>query len=148
MSTLRNKITYVSQHDYLFTDTIRNNIKLNREIGDWKIEEVLSFMQLNSFLKNSSLGLDTLIEENGFNLSGGERQRLILCRSILKDSDIYIFDEATSQIDIENEREILKNIFQLLKKKTIIVISHRFANKDLFNQIIRLEKGSCYEEKV
>lgn len=92
--------------------------------------------------------IDTLVEENGFNFSGGERQRIILARSILKESDIYIFDEALSQIDIEKERKILINIFKYLKNKTIIVISHRFNNKDLFKRIIKVEKGVIFEEKL
>ncbi len=148
LSTLRRKITYVSQNEYLFTDTMYENMVMKREIEKEKVLEIASKMCLDEVIEKLPLGLETMIEENGFNLSGGERQRLILARSILKDSDIYIFDESSSQIDIEKERKILKNMFHMLKDKTIIVISHRFDNKDLFNQIIHIEKGKCYEEKV
>ncbi len=148
LSTLRRKITYVSQNEYLFTDTVYENIVMKREITRDKVLEVVSKMCLDEVINKLPLGLDTMIEENGFNLSGGERQRLILARSVLKNSDIYILDESSSQIDIEKEREILKNMFSMLADKTIIVISHRFDNKDLFNQIIHIKKGKCYEEEI
>ena len=86
-----------------------------------------------------------MVEENGFNFSNGERQRIILARSLLKKSSIYIFDEAFSQIDIDKEKEILKNIFLYLKNKTVIVISHRFYNKKLFDRVLRLENGVINE---
>ena len=86
-----------------------------------------------------------MVEENGFNFSGGERQRIVLARTLLKDSDIYIFDESLSQIDVEKERIILKNIFKYLKDKTIIVVSHRFNNSDLFDKVLKLENGDVYE---
>ena len=141
LDILRNNITYVSQQEYLFNDTIYNNITLGREVDKEDVEKVIKMVHLNEVSKT-----DKLVEENGFNFSGGERQRIILARSILKKSDIYIFDEALSQIDVVRERDILLNIFKYLKDKTIIVISHRFDNKDLFERVIRIEKGSIYEE--
>lgn len=141
LDVLRNNITYVSQQEYLFNDTIYNNITLGRDASKEEVEKVIKIVHLNEVLKT-----DRLVEENGFNFSGGERQRIILARSILKKSDIYIFDEALSQIDVVRERDILLNIFKYLKDKTIIVISHRFDNKDLFERVIRIEKGSIYEE--
>lgn len=143
LDILRKKITYVSQQEFLFNDTIYNNILLNRDISNEDIEKVMKLTYTNEIGT-----IDTLVEENGFNFSGGERQRIILARSILKESDIYIFDEALSQIDIEKERKILINIFKYLKNKTIIVISHRFNNKDLFKRIIKVEKGVIFEEKL
>ena len=91
------------------------------------------------------LEYDTLIEENGFNLSNGERQRIILARSLFRKSNIYIFDEAFSGIDINKEKKILENMFDYLKDKTIIVISHRFNNKKLFNRVLKLEGGKIIE---
>ena len=88
-----------------------------------------------------------LLEENGFNISGGERQRIILARTLLKKSNIYIFDESFSQIDIELERTILSKLFKYLKNKTVIVISHRFDNNDLYDDFYKIEKGKiCYEK--
>ena len=143
LDILRNNITYVSQQEYLFNDTLYNNITLGREIDKNEIEKVVKMLYLNEVGS-----LNRMVEENGFNFSGGERQRIILARSVLKKSSIYIFDEALSQIDVVKERDILINIFKYLKDKTIIVISHRFDNKDLFERIIRIEKGSIYEEKL
>ena len=143
LDILGNNITYVSQQEYLFNDTLYNNITLGREIDKNEIEKVVKMLYLNEVGS-----LNRMVEENGFNFSGGERQRIILARSVLKKSSIYIFDEALSQIDVVKERDILINIFKYLKDKTIIVISHRFDNKDLFERIIRIEKGSIYEEKL
>ena len=143
LDILRNNITYVSQQEYLFNDTLYNNITLGREIDKNEIEKVVKMLYLNEVGS-----LNRMVEENGFNFSVGERQRIILARSVLKKSSIYIFDEALSQIDVIKERDILINIFKYLKDKTIIVISHRFDNKDLFERIIRIEKGSIYEEKL
>ena len=86
-----------------------------------------------------------MVEENGFNFSSGERQKILLARALLKDSDIYIFDEAFHQIDIEQERIILSNIFSYLHDKTVIVISHRLQHLDLYDRRYRLEKGKIYE---
>lgn len=142
LDTLRKNITYVSQQEFLFNDTIYNNISLNNE----EEAEVKKVMKLT--FSNEVGKIDSIVEENGFNFSGGERQRIILARSILKKSDIYIFDEALSQIDVKKERQILLNIFNYLKDKTIIVISHRFDNKDLFQRIIKLENSIINEEKL
>ena len=86
-----------------------------------------------------------MIEENGFNFSNGERQRIILARSILRNSNIYIFDEALGGIDITKEKKILEGIFSYLKDKTVIVISHRFNNKKCFDRVLKLENGKIYE---
>ena len=94
---------------------------------------------VNEIVKDNIMGYDMLLEENGFNISGGERQRIILARALLKDSNVYILDETLSQVDIEKEREILIKLFEYLKGKTIIYISHRFDNSDLFDKIINME---------
>ena len=86
-----------------------------------------------------------IIEENGFNLSGGERQRLILARSIINDFNILLIDEATNQIDVSLERKILKKIFNKFQDKTIISVSHRLENMDLFDKIIKIEDGKIKE---
>ena len=96
-------------------------------------------------LVDNDLGYDKLIEENGFNFSNGERQRIILARSLLKNSNIYIFDEAFGNIDIDREKKILNNIFDYLKDKIVIVISHRFNNKKLFDRVIKIKDGDIIE---
>lgn len=143
LDVLRKNITYVSQQEFLFNDTVYNNIKL---YGDYQKEEIKKVMKIS--LIDEVADPNKLVEENGFNFSGGERQRIILARSILKKSDIYIFDEAFSQIDVGREKKILLNLFEYLKNKTIIVISHRFDNKELFDRILFLKNGQVNEEKL
>ncbi len=143
LDVLREHITYISQQEFLFNDTVLNNIKLYRNFPKEEIQKVMALT-----LVNEVATMDKLVEENGFNFSGGERQRIILARSILKKSDIYIFDEAFSQIDTLREKKILLNIFRYLKNKTIIVISHRFDNKELFDRIISLRNGKISEEEL
>ncbi len=148
LDNLRSKITYVSQLEFLYTDTIINNITLKKEKKEKDITKVINLSQVDEIIKRDRLGINQLIEENGFNLSGGERQRIILARSLLKNSDIYIFDEALNQVEIEKEREILIKMFKYLPKKTIIVISHRLNNKDLFDRSIILENKEIHEEQI
>ena len=148
LDVLRNGIVYTSQQDFLFNDTIYNNITLHRDISKEQVDNVVKITMTDEIVKNDQLYLSRMVEENGFNFSGGERQRIILARSIIKDSSIYIFDEALSQIDIKRERKILKNVFRYLKDKTVIVISHRFDNKNLFTRVLNIKDGTLYEEEL
>ena len=136
---VRTKICYVSQKENLFTDSIYNNIVLGREVSYETFLNVTKLTYVDELILNKGLNYHYLLEENGFNLSGGERQRIILARSLLQNADIYIFDEALNAIDIDKERSILKNIFELYKDKTIIVVSHRFNNNDLFDNKITID---------
>ena len=147
LDTLRKNITYVTNSEFLFSDTIYNNILLNRKLTKEEVYKVGKLVLLDEIVSKNNLGYQQLVEENGFNFSGGERQRIVLARTLLKNSDIYIFDEALSQIDIERERKILKNLFKYLENKTVIIISHRFNNSDLFNRVIKLEGGKIIENK-
>lgn len=145
LENLRNNITYITSNEYLFTDTIKNNILLNKEIPDEEFYKICKLCLVDDIVKNSDLKYEKIIEENGFNFSNGERQRIILARSLLRKSSIYIFDEALGQIDINKEKKILTNIFNYLEDKIIIVISHRFNNKKLFDRVLKLDKGVIIE---
>ena len=145
LENIRNNITYVTNNEYLFNDTLRNNILLYKECNEEKLEEICNICLVNDIIKNNILGYDERVEENGSNFSNGERQRIILARSILRNSSIYIFDEALSGIDINKEKKVLENIFNYLKDKTVIVISHRFNNKKCFDRVLKLEDGKIYE---
>jgi len=147
LENIRSNITYVTSNEYLFTDTIKNNITLNKEYKDDIYDKICTTCLITDIIKNKSLKENTLVEENGFNLSNGERQRIILARSLLRNTNIYIFDEALSQIDIAKEKRILSNIFEYLKDRTVIVISHRFNNKNLFDRVLKLENGVISESK-
>ena len=119
------------------------NIVFNREVSQDEFEKVLKICDVD-FIEDNNYRM--MVEENGFNFSNGQRQRIILARSLLKRSNIYIFDEAFSQIDVVREKNILKNIFEYLSDKTVIVISHRFYNKKLFDRVIKLENGKIDEK--
>ncbi len=136
MDTIRKNITYVSQNEFLFTDSIYNNIDFIKTRDEKEILKTCKLFTVDEIIKNKSSGYNSLLEENGSNISGGERQRIILSRTFLKDSSIYILDESFSEIDILKERQILNNIFEKYKDKTIIVISHRKDNSDLYDRVI------------
>lgn len=141
---IRRDICYVSQNESLFTDSIYNNIILNRNIDYDSFLSICKKLGIDKIANKNINGYNMTLEENGFNLSGGERQRIIMARALLKNSSIYIFDESLSQIDIESERNILGKIFKLYSNKTIIMISHRFDNQDLFDKSYKLEGGVLY----
>ena len=144
LENIRSNITYVTSNEYLFNDTIKNNILLYKDYPEEEFIKVCNMCLVDDITKDDKK-YNTLIEENGFNISNGERQRIVLARSILRKSNIYIFDEAFAGIDINKEKKILKNIFEYLNDKTIIVISHRFNNKKEFDRVLKLEKGKIYE---
>ena len=148
LEVLRNQITYVTTSEFLFTETIYFNITLNREVDEEKFQEVVRLTKVDDFVRNDTLQYQRLVEENGFNFSNGEKQRIILARALLRESSIYIFDEAFSQIDPEKESQIMKNVFAYLEGKTVIVVSHRLLPFSLFDQTLRLEGGKfcCVEE--
>ena len=136
---IRGEFCYVGQSEHLFSDTIYNNIVLDRDVDYDKFLNISKVTNVNEIVNNNVLSYEQVLEEDGFNISGGERQRIILARALIKDSSVYILDEALSQVDIEKEREILKKLLEYLKDKTVIYISHRFDNMDLFNQKINME---------
>ena len=139
-------ITYVGHQSYLFRGTIRDTLKMgNAEATDTDFWCVLEQVKLADFLREQQ-GLDTQLEENGVNFSGGQRQRLAVARALLHDTPIYIFDEATSNIDIESENAIMEQIKELARNKTVILISHRLANVAGADWIYVLRQGILAEQ--
>jgi len=138
---IRENITYISQNELLYTDTIRNNIILTRDIKEEDFIKVCNLTYVDDIVKDNILSYNYQLEENGANISGGQRQRIILARALLKKSKIILIDEGLNEIDINLERKILKNIFGLYKDKIIIIVSHRLDNMDLYDKVINLEKG-------
>ena len=139
-------ITYVGHQSYLFRGTIRDTLKMgNAEATDTDFWRVLEQVKLADFLREQQ-GLDTQLEENGVNFSGGQRQRLAVARALLHDTPIYIFDEATSNIDVESENAIMEQIKELARNKTIILISHRLANVAGADGIYVLWQGILAEQ--
>lgn len=144
-ASLMDTITYISHASYIFKGSVRDNLLLaNPKCDEQTLWKVLERVNLASFLKEEG-GLDTMLNEKGSNLSGGQCQRLALARALLHDSRVYIFDEATSNIDVESENDIMKEIHNLAKTKTVILISHRLANVENADNIYVLDKGSVVE---
>ena len=144
-ASLMENFTYISHQSYLFKGTVRDNLLMARpNAGEDTLWQVLEQVNLADFLR-SEKGLDTVLNEKGSNLSGGQCQRLALARALLHDSPVYIFDEATSNIDVESENEIMAQIHALAKTKTVILISHRLANVAGADNIYVLDKGNIVE---
>ncbi|OHS96579.1 ABC-type transport system involved in cytochrome bd biosynthesis, ATPase and permease component [Tritrichomonas foetus] len=140
--TLMSSITTVNHNSYIFKGTVRYNLKIaKQDATDEEFYNVLKEVNLYDFVK-SQQGLDTPIEERGSNLSGGQCQRLAIARALLANSSIYIFDEATSNIDVESEEAIMKVIHKIAEsKKTVLLISHRLANVVKSDRIYVMESG-------
>ncbi len=144
-SSLMKNITYISHQSYLFKGTVRENLRMGRSNAtDEELWVALEKMKLAGLLRQEK-GLDTSLSEQGANLSGGQRQRLALARALLHDSPVYIFDEATSNIDVESENDIMEEIHRLAREKTVLLISHRLANVTEAKSIYVMEKGSIVE---
>ena len=138
-------ITRVTHQAYLFSATVRENLRLaKKDVDDAAMWAVLEQVRLADFLRGEQ-GLDTMLREQGSNFSGGQRQRLALARALLHDSPVYIFDEATSNIDVESETLIMEVIETLAKTKTVLLITHRLANVVHADQIYVMEAGAIVE---
>lgn len=139
--SLGRTVTYLSHNSYLFKGTVRENLTMAAPgTDDAALWAVLEKVRLADFLR-AGQGLDTLLAEKGANLSGGQCQRLALARALLHDSPVYIFDEATSNIDVESENDIMAQIRELARTKTVILISHRLANSTGADRIYVMDGG-------
>ena len=139
---LKSHIAFISQDVFLFDDTIEENIKDGfSNASKAEINIAVKNAQVDSFVADFPLGLQTIVGANGSNLSGGQKQRVAIARGLLKKASIYIFDEATSALDLENEREILTALLKTLENETVIFVSHRPALFDYVDKVLMLEKG-------
>ena len=139
-------ITYISHSSYIFKGSVRDNLLMAKaDARDEELWDVLKKTNLADFFEADN-GLDFEIAEAGGNLSGGQKQRLALARGLLHDSRFYIFDESTSNIDVESEEVILEQINELAKHKGVLMISHRLANVVSSDKIFVLERGQLKEE--
>ena len=137
-------MTLVSLESYLFSGSLKDNLCMAKDVSDKEMNMVLEKVGILDFV-NEQGGLDMCILEGGKNLSGGQRQRLVLARALLKDSPIYIMDEATSNIDVESENKIMEVLYELSKEKLVLCISHRLANLIHADQIYCLKDGNIVE---
>lgn len=142
---LMHHITYIGHNSYLFKGTVRENLQMaHPDADDAALWSVLERTRLADFLRETD-GLETRIAESAANLSGGQRQRLALARALLHDSPVYIFDEATSNVDVESENDMMAQIDALAGQKTVILISHRLANVTAADRIVVMANGRVAE---
>ena len=137
---IRKSITYVSQNETIYNDSLYRNIVLDNSVNYDDFLNICKICKIDEIVNKNKFKYDMYLEEDGFGLSGGEKSRIFLARALIKKSSIYIFDETLSNIDIEKEKDILKDIFDNFKDSTFIVITHRLANKKLFNKIYNLNE--------
>ena len=138
-------LSAVSYNTYIFNESVRDNFKLAKEsVTDEEIYSALEKVNLKEFISENG-GLDKVITEDANNISGGQKQRLALAVALVSDKDIYVFDEATSNIDIDSEGIIMKNIKAISENKSVIVISHRLANVVTSDNIYYMEDGEVRE---
>ncbi|SET14372.1 ABC transporter ATP-binding protein [[Clostridium] polysaccharolyticum] len=146
------KIGYCRQNPYIFPDTIRNNITLGREITDALLDEICKVTEIYDFIMEQENGYDSILGDNGINISSGQKQRISIARTLLGEPDVMILDEATSNLDIQNEKKIMMYLDEMCKAgKTLIVIAHRLwtvENADIIYTIDNkhvVESGSHTE---
>ena len=138
-------LSAVSYNTYIFNESVRDNFKMAKEnVSDEEIFAALEKVNLKAFIEENG-GLDKVITEDANNISGGQKQRLALAIALVSDKDIYVFDEATSNIDIDSEAIIMKNIKAISEEKSVIVISHRLANVVPADNIYYMEEGEIKE---
>ena len=143
--SLMERFTYISHQSYLFKGTVGDNLRMGKpDATDAEIWAALERVNLADFVRSEN-GLDTIVAEKGANFSGGQCQRVALARALLHDSPVYIFDEATSNIDVESENDIMREIYRLAKEKTVILISHRLANVVHADKIYVMDNGNVAE---
>lgn len=147
LEILRSKIAYISQDIFLFSGTIRENLLLGDQ--EASLEEIIQAAKLakaHDFINNLPLRYETMLEENGANLSGGQKQRLAIARAILRKPDIFIMDEATSNLDSITEKAIERTIDQLSNEVTTIMIAHRLSTIKQCDKIFVMEQGEFIEQ--
>ncbi len=142
MDSLMQNFSFVFQNVYLFHDTVANNIRFGRPDAPMeKVIEAAKKARCHNFIMKLPQGYETVIGEAGGSLSGGERQRLSIARAMMKDAPIIILDEATANVDPENEKELMDAISELTREKTVIMIAHRLKTVRSADQIIVVDKG-------
>ena len=146
MDSLMQNFSFVFQNVYLFHDTIANNIRFGQP--DAPMEQVIAAAKkarCHEFIMKLPQGYETVIGEAGGTLSGGERQRLSIARAMMRDAPVIILDEATANVDPENEKELMEAISELTQEKTVIMIAHRLKTVRHADQILVLENGEIIE---
>ena len=146
LSQLYEQTAFVSQDNYLFNESVRENIRMGKPgASDREVEAAAKAAGCDAFIRKLEQGYDTLVDGGGAHLSGGERQRIAIARAMLKNAPIIIFDEATANVDPENEDKLQKAMEELTRDKTIIMIAHRLKTVQKADQILVLDEGVIAE---
>jgi ATP-binding cassette, subfamily B, multidrug efflux pump len=147
LSDLRNSVGYVPQDAFLFSDTIKNNIKFGKEnASDEDVFEAAKNAQVHKNIMKFNKKYDTILGERGITLSGGQKQRISIARAIIKSPEILLFDDCLSAVDTETEEKILKNLNNITQGKTTIIVSHRVSSAKNADKIIVLEDGKIVQQ--
>lgn len=144
---LQSRIILLTQEESLFHGTLFENITLGRTVKKETLVKILKCTCVDRLIKKHPLGLQQMITNHGYNLSGGERQRIVLARLLLQPFEVLLIDEGFSEMDVLLERQIMKNLFYTFFQKTIIIVSHRLNNRDLFGRHLILKEQKIVEEK-
>lgn len=147
LNSLRESIGFVPQDAYLFSDSIKNNIKFGKEEAtDEEVIEAAKQAKVHKNIMNFKNHYETVLGERGITLSGGQKQRVSIARAIIKDPEILLFDDCLSAVDTETEEAILQNLFKICKNKTTIIVSHRVSSAKNADKIIVLDNGQIMEQ--
>jgi ATP-binding cassette subfamily B protein len=147
LDSLRNNIGYVPQDAFLFSDSIKSNIKFGKaNASDEEIYEAAKNASVHKNIVNFSKGYETVLGERGITLSGGQKQRVSIARAIIHNPKILLFDDCLSAVDTETEEEILHNLFKISRDKTTIIVSHRISSIKNADKIIILENGEIVQQ--
>ena len=147
LNDLRNSIGIVPQDAFLFSDTIKNNIKFgNQNASDEEVIKAAKNAVVHDNIIAFNKQYDTILGERGITLSGGQKQRVSIARAIIKNPAILLFDDCLSAVDTETEETILHNLFEFCKDKTTIIVSHRVSSAKNADRIIILEDGEIIQQ--
>ena len=143
----RCKIGYIPQSVYLFDGTVAENISFGKEFDENKIRQVLEQAKILDFLETHQNGIYTTVGEGGIKLSGGQKQRIAIARALYQDPELLVLDEATSALDENVEKEIMDEIYEISKNKTLIIIAHRLSTINRCEKVFTIKNKKLIVEK-
>ncbi len=144
LKSWRQKIGYIPQQVYLFDGTVSQNVSFGKKSDENKIKDVLKKAKILDFLENHQDGIDTFVGEGGIKLSGGQKQRIAIARALYQEPEVLVLDEATSALDEEIEKEIMDEIYEISKDKTLIIIAHRLSTINRCRKIYKVENKRLF----
>jgi len=146
LSSLRREVTLLLQEPLLFHTTVWENIAFGADVPAGRIREAARRAEAETFILQLPQGYDTVLEEGGVSLSGGQRQRLALARALLRDTPVVVLDEPTSSLDLHTEAAVWRNVMEMFRGKTALIIAHRLSTARVADRIVVLEGGAIVEQ--